>query len=90
MPVAVRITPHHMSKQEYERLIAELEASGLREQDRPLFHAAYGEDGVRMFEVWQSPEQFEAQRERMLAILQGITLGPALVEIDKLQSHRPN
>lgn len=44
MPVAVCITPAHMPKDDYERVIGELEASGLGELDGRLYHAAYGGD----------------------------------------------
>jgi quinol monooxygenase YgiN len=90
MPVAVHITPHHMSKQDYEAAIADLEASGAGEPEGRLFHAAYGDDDVHMFEVWESSEQFEAHREQMLATVQGSTLGPALVQVHDLHSARPD
>jgi quinol monooxygenase YgiN len=90
MPVAVRISPHHMSKEDYERLIAELEASGVREPEGRRFHAAYGDDELSMFEVWESPEQFDAHRDKLLGILEAVTHGPVLVEIEELQSHRPD
>jgi quinol monooxygenase YgiN len=90
MPVAVRITPQRMSKQDYERLISELEASGVREPDGRRFHAAYGDDEVQMFEVWESPEQFEAYREKLFAALQAVTLGPAVVAVDELRSRWPS
>jgi hypothetical protein len=40
MPVAVHITPHNMSRADYDRVIAELDASGAGEPEGPLFHAA--------------------------------------------------
>lgn len=69
---------------------SELEASGAGEPEGRLFHAAYGDDEVHMFEVWESPEQFEAHRKQMLARLQGSTLGSATVEIHELHSPRPD
>lgn len=90
MPVAVRIAPQHMSKADYERVIAELEASGAGEPDGRLFHAAYGDDEVHMFEVWESPEHFEAHRDTMFATLQASTVGGTVVEIHELHSPRPD
>jgi quinol monooxygenase YgiN len=90
MTVAVHISPQHMTKADYERTIAQLEASGMGEPEGRLFHAAYGDDEVQMFEVWESPEHFEAHREQMFATLQATTLGPTSVEIHDLHSARPD
>ena len=90
MPVAIRITPHQMSKEDYDKAIAELAASGAAEPEGRLFHAAYGDEDVQLFEVWESPEQFEAHREQTLATLQGSTLGAASFEIHELHSTRPD
>ena len=91
MPVAIRITPHNMSKQDYESTIAELNASGAAEPEGRLFHAAYGGgDDVHMFEVWESQGQFEAHRDQVYATLQGSTLSTAPVEIHELHSARPD
>ena len=51
MPVAVRITPHNMSREEYDQAIVALEASGADQPEGRLFHAAYGDDEVHMFEA---------------------------------------
>jgi quinol monooxygenase YgiN len=90
MPVAIRITPHQMSKEDYDSAIAELKASGTAEPDGRLFHAAYGDDEVHLFEVWESPEQFEVHREQTLANLQASTLGSATYEVHELHSTRPD
>jgi quinol monooxygenase YgiN len=90
MPVAIHISPHQMSKEDYESAIAELNASGVAEPQGRLFHAAYGDDDVHLFEVWESPEQFEAHREQMLTTLQGSTLGTASFEVHELHSFRPD
>jgi quinol monooxygenase YgiN len=79
-----------MSKEDYERLIAELEAAGVGEPEGRLFHAAYGDgDELRMFEVWESPERFEAYREQLFSDTQAATLGPSVIEVQVLQSSRP-
>ena len=57
MPVAVRICPEKMTREDYEKVAADL---GPDEPDGRLYHAAYGTDEVQMFEVWESPEHFDA------------------------------
>jgi quinol monooxygenase YgiN len=91
MPVAVCITPAHMSKDDYERVIGELEASGLGEPDGRLYHAAYGgDDQVQMFEVWRSQEDFDAHRDRMFAVLQGAGVDAGGVDVHPLHSDHPD
>jgi quinol monooxygenase YgiN len=86
MPVAVHISPQHMSKDDYARIIDELEASGLAEPEGRIYHAAYGEDEVHMFEVWRTPEEFEAHRDTMFAVLQGAGVDAGTVEMHPVHS----
>jgi quinol monooxygenase YgiN len=90
MPVAVHICPDHMSKQDYERVIAELKSSGADQPEGRRFHAAYGDrDNVCMFEVWDSREHFEAHRDDLFATLQGVGLGAGDLTIHPLHSEPP-
>jgi hypothetical protein len=54
MPIAVRITPSKMTRDDYERVMRQLEETGSGEPDGRVFHASYGEDEVHMFDVWDS------------------------------------
>jgi quinol monooxygenase YgiN len=86
MTVAVHIIPEHMTKEDYERVIKELEKSGGADPDGRKFHAAYGEENVRMFEVWDSEEQFDAHRERLYEVIQGAGLDAGTVEVHPVHS----
>lgn len=87
MPVAVHICPDHMSKQDYESMIAELKSSGAGEPEGRQFHAAYGDsDSLCMFEVWDSKEQFEAHQSQLFAKLQDASIGAGDVTIHPLHS----
>jgi quinol monooxygenase YgiN len=86
MPVAVRITPKQLSRDDYEKLIDELEATGAGEPDGRQFHAAYGDDEVHMFEVWESREHFEDHRDSLMAVLQGAGVDAGTVEIHELHA----
>ena len=90
MAVAVHICPDKMSKAEYERVIKDLEDSGVGEPEGRTFHAAYGGNEVCMFEVWDSAEHFEAHRDRLLATLQGVGVGAGTVQIHPLHSGHPD
>ena len=90
MPVAVHITSHHMSREDYERVIALLEASGAGEPEGRLFHAAYGEDEVHMFEVWESAEQFDAHSDRFFEVILAAGVDAGSVNVHPLHSPRPD
>jgi quinol monooxygenase YgiN len=90
VPVAVHICPTKMSRDEYERVIKDLEDSGVREPKGRSFHAAYGDDRVCMFEVWDSSEDFDAHRDQLFATLQGAGLDAGTVEIHPLHSRHPD
>jgi quinol monooxygenase YgiN len=91
MPVAVHISPKRMSKDDYQRVLGDLTASGA-EPDGRLYHAAYGDDEVEIFEVWQSQEHFEAHRDEMFSLLQGagVDAGVGRIRIEQLHSEHPD
>jgi quinol monooxygenase YgiN len=85
--VAVHICPDQMSKADYERVIKDLEDSGVGEPEGRTFHAAYGGDQVCMFEVWDSAEHFDAQRDRLMSTLQAAGVDAGTVDVHPLHSH---
>jgi quinol monooxygenase YgiN len=92
MPVAVHICPTQMSEDDYQRLIGELEASGAAEPEGQLYHAAFGEEDLEIFEVWESAEHFDAHRDRTYALLQGagVDAGLGRARIEQLHSKHPD
>jgi quinol monooxygenase YgiN len=90
MSVAVHITCGHMSKDDYERVIKELEASGASDPDGRQFHAAYGDDDVHMFEVWETPEHFEAHRNDLVSAIQCAGVDTADIVLHSLHSPHPD
>jgi quinol monooxygenase YgiN len=80
-----------MSQEDYEQVMADLKASGTDQPEGRVFHAAYGEgDHLRLFEVWESKEQFDAHSDDLFVKLQGVGLGAGNVEIHKLHSRLPD
>jgi hypothetical protein len=86
VPVAVHICPTHMSKADYEQVMGDLAASGLGEPEGRLYHAAYGEGEVQMFEVWRSPEEFDAHRDQLFSVLQGAGVDAGAIDVHPLHS----
>jgi quinol monooxygenase YgiN len=91
MPCAIHICPDHMSKDDYEKVIGDLEKEGLHEPDGRLYHAAYGDDdNVDMFEVWRSQEDFDAHSDKLFAVLQGNGVNVESVDVHQLHSEHPD
>lgn len=90
MPVAIHICPDHMSRDDYKRVIGDLEKEGVHEPEGRLYHAAYGDDDVKMFEVWRSQEDFDAHSDKLFATLQGAGVDAGTVEVHPLHSDHPD
>lgn len=89
MPIAVRIAPQNMSRDDYEKLIDELERSGSGEPEGRLFHAGYGEDEVHMFDVWDSRESFESYHGDLVGRLQAAGMdGGMIVQVEPIHAIR--
>jgi hypothetical protein len=76
-----------MTKEDYERVIGEL---GGPEPEGRRFHAAYGDDELQIFEVWDSPEQFHEHKDKLFAHLEDVGCGVGNVEIHALHSEHPD
>jgi quinol monooxygenase YgiN len=90
MPVAIHICPDHMTKDDYKRAIGDLEKEGVHEPDGRLYHAAYGDDNVQLFEVWRSEDEFDAHKDKLFGALQGVGVNVDNVAIDPLHSEHPD
>jgi hypothetical protein len=86
MPIAVRITPSKMTRDDYEKVMRQLEETGSAEPDGRVFHASYGEDEVHMFDVWESHEAFRPYHDDLMAVLQGAGIDGGIVQIEPLHN----
>ena len=85
MSILVRFTPSSVTKDQYDASIRRLEEQGDFPPDGAEYHCAYFVDGsLRVSEVWDSREQFEAFGERLMPLLAeiGIDAGePEILEV---------
>ena len=85
MSILVRFTPSSVTKDQYDSSIRRLEEQGDFPPDGAEYHCAYFVDGsLRVSEVWDSREQFEAFGERLMPLLAeiGIDAGePEILEV---------
>lgn len=86
MPVAVHITAQNMTKEDYERVRRELHADKGEPEGR-IYHAAYGDDDLRMFEVWESQQHFDNHFNDVMANALGAAVS---VEVKPLHSDHPD
>ena len=83
MAVGLYFTPESFSKEQYDATIARLEAAGAGSPDGRLHHFALEfKDGISVFDIWESMEQFEAFGQTLLPILEelGVDTGEPYVQ----------
>ena len=71
MSIVVRFTgARNATKQIYDETMPRIKASGEFPPDGLEYHVAFGPDGnLRVSEIWDSREQFEAFGKRLMPIL---------------------
>ncbi len=90
MSIVVRFHPTSMTTAKYDDTIRRHEEAGIElPPDGMDYHICFGSDGdLRVSEVWDSQEQFEAYGERLMPILAdaGIELSrePEIFEVHKI------
>ena len=88
MSVLVRFIPPSLTAEQYDQTIRELEEAGNIPADGMDLHVCFGTDGsLKVSEVWDSREKFEAFGETLMPILQnaGIDPGePELIEVHNI------
>ena len=85
MSILVRFTPSSLTAEQYDESVRRLEESGGFPPEGMEYHVCFGGDGsLRVSEIWDSREQFEAFGERLMPILADIGIGagePEVLEI---------
>jgi hypothetical protein len=85
MSIVVRFSPQGLTKARYDEVSRRVQDSGDWPPDGMDHHLCFGEDGnLKVSEVWDSREQFQAFGERLMPILreEGIEAGePEIFEV---------
>lgn len=84
MAITVRISPQKMSRDDYEKVMHELEVKGSGDPDGRLSHTSHGDESVHLEETWESREQFERHQEDRLAVLEAAGLDAGIVDVRQL------
>jgi hypothetical protein len=83
MSILARFTPAAVTTQQYDESLRRLEESGDWPPDGLEYHVAFtGSDGnLRVSEIWDSREQFEAFGKRLMPLLADIGIEPGEPEV---------
>ena len=77
MAIAVVFTPPSMSAEQYDEIIRKLKSAGAGKPKGRLHHFCYGSgEQLRVFDMWDSPESFEAFGKTLRPILSEVGLDP--------------
>jgi len=70
MSILVRFTPVSMTAEQYDSVSGQLEEKGVWPPDGLDYHVCFGEEGnLKVSEIWDSQEQFEAFGEQLMPVL---------------------
>ncbi len=89
MAYAVLFTTQTMTKAKYDEVMARLEqvGAGPHQVDGLLHHTCFGEDGkLRVLDVWESLEKFQAFGGTLLPILAEIGLDPGDPDVSEVHN----
>ena len=82
MSIVARFTPTSLTTEQYDESVRRLEEAGAFPPDGMDYHICFGTEGnLRVSEVYDSREQFEAFGERLMPILADIGIEPGEPEV---------
>jgi hypothetical protein len=90
MSIVVRLSPTNVTREKYDDVERRLEAAGAWPSPPGLeLHVLFGSEGsLRVSEIWDSREQFEAFGEQLMPILTDAGIGfsaePEIFEVHNL------
>jgi hypothetical protein len=70
MSIVLRFTPTSLTAEQYDRVVRTLEDQGAWPPEGLDYHVCFGSDGdLRVSEIWDSQEQFDAYGKRLMPVL---------------------
>jgi len=82
MSIVTRFAPTSLTAQQYEESVRRLQELGDWPPDGLDYHVFFGSEGnLRVSEIWDSREQFEAFGERLMPVLVEIGIEPGEPEV---------
>jgi hypothetical protein len=88
MSILVRFVPTTLMAEQYDEVIPRLEESGDFPPEGMEHHVCFGTDGnLRVSELWDSREQWEAFGERLMPVLADIGIEPGEPEVLEVHNY---
>ena len=90
MSILVRFSPVSLTSEKYDESTSRIEKAGIEfPPDGLEYHVCFGSDGdLRVSEIWDSKEQFEAFGQRLMPMLEDMGIefsdGPEILEIHSI------
>ena len=82
MAIATYFHPQSLTAQQYDEAIRELEAAGAATPAGRVHHSCFGSDnGLMVYEVWESPQAFEDYGSVLMPILQKLGIDPGTPDV---------
>lgn len=89
MSILVRHQPRNLTRDKYDEVSRRLEGSGDWPPDGLDLHVLFGSEGsLRVSEIWDSEDQFQAFGERLFPVLSEVGVEadpPEVLEVQELQ-----
>jgi hypothetical protein len=77
MAIAVYFHPKDMTLRDFEETHRRLAEIGAAQPEGRIHHSCFGEDGSLMvYQIWESPEAFEAFGETLMPLLSEVGIDP--------------
>ena len=82
MAIATYFHPTSLTAAQYDEAIRELEAAGAANPAGRVHHSCFGPDNALMvYEVWESPQAFEAYGPVLMPILAKVGIDPGAPDV---------
>jgi len=77
MSIVVRFTPASLTQQQYDETVRRMQEDGTFPPEGMDYHVCFGEEGrLRVSEIWDSREQWQAFGERLMPVLADVGIDP--------------
>ena len=87
MAIATYYQPKSLTADQYDEAIKELEAAGAASPAGRIHHSCFGPDtDLRVYEVWESQQAFEAYGPVLMPILQKVGIDPGTPDVMPVHS----
>ena len=77
MSIVVRFAPASLTREQYDESVRRMQETGDFPPEGMDYHVCFGEEGrLRVSEIWDSREQWEAFGERLMPVLADVGIQP--------------